>query len=921
MMMRLLIPLALACFLASAALGQRFDVSGTVADTTGAALGGASVVVLQPADSSLVAFGITRQDGAFRIERVPAGEHVLQISFLGFAAHTQAIEVRDRALDVGQVVLREDVAGLDALVVTADHIPMVVRQDTLEYNAGAFTVPPNANVEDLLRRMPGIEVDRDGTIRAQGEEVRQVLVDGREFFGNDPTVATRNLPADAIDRVQVYDKRSDAAEFTGVDDGEEQRTINLALRPDRRTGYFGNASGGVGDERRYDGQASINRFSPSTQFSFIGNANNVNRQGFGVGDYVNFIGGARAMGGGRGRGISISDAPVSSSLASGFSNTVSAGLNFSHEWREGTSLRASYIGHYLDHEQDRSVLQRQLFGAASAATTEQQADQFSRQLSHRLNVVGHYTFTDGHDLRLRSNLRVNSNDLDNWSDRATRNDAGALENTSLTDYVASGGTLAGDAALTYRLRLAPGRSIVAEVQSRVNDTDNSAELEALNQFYRDGNVLTSEEISQLQSQLDHTFSHGQKLTYTEPLGTNQLLQFELEHRQVQEDQDRAVFDRASGAPILDPALSTGFERSVRYLTAGASFRRSMEGLTLRFGVDLQQAQLDGILRDGHAELASRFVSALPSATVSYSPGNTTNAEVRYSTATREPSMRDLQPFADNRDPLNVYVGNPALRPEYTHSMMLRVMRFDPFTQTNLFVTARAGYTLDRIVRSRTFDDQLRQISTTVNADGDWSLSGSVMFGTLIRPLGVRINASNNTMYNRGIEFINGDENLTHILRNTIDVRLENRDKDVIDAQVGTRLTYNDVRYGLNPQLDRRYVNSTYYGDLAVSFLDAWRVRSQLEYNVYARDVFGSARNVPMLHAEVSRMLMANRGQVVLSIRDVLDQSVGVNYSNTATYIQEERIHSLGRYVMLKFVYNLRGGAPRPGRGGVQVIGV
>lgn len=905
---------ALAALAAAPAQAQatRFDVTGVVTDTTDAPLSGATVVVMQPADSALVSFGTTRADGSFRIGRVPSGRYLLQVTFVGFAPHTQALAVEGAAVDVGRIRLSEAVSGLGELVISAEHIPVVVKRDTLEYNAAAFSVRPNANVEELLKRLPGIEVERDGSIKAQGETVRKVLVDGKEFFGNDPKVATKNLPADAVDKVQVYDKRSDAAEFTGVDDGNAEKTINLALKEDRKQGYFGNVSGGLGQAMHYEARANVNRFSPTTQLSLIANLNDVNQQGFSINDYISFMGGIQNLMSGGGR-LSLGSVPLGTDAAAGFSTTLSGGLNFNHDFGAKTSLRTSYLAYYLDNEQDRSVQQRQVAGAAQAALTQQLVDQTSRNLNHRLNLNLKHTLGEGHDVQLRANLQASDSDLDNGSYRETFGTSGALENTSRTDYASASDALNGDATLTYRKRFAPGRSLTAEVRAGLNDNDLTADLAALNQFYRAGNVLTSEELAQLQQQRANTFTNAQKLTYTEPLGKRQLLQFEAEHRQVREDQTRTVYDRGhqpGGQPVRNDALSSAFDRAYRYLVGGLDFRRAVEPLTLSLGLRVQQSHLQGTLGSTPDAVDRRFVHLLPSALLNYAFAQSKNVELRYDASTREPSVRDLQPFVDNSDPLNVYVGNPELRPEYAHNVMARYFFFDQFSFVNLFAFVRAGYTFDKITRVRTIDEQLRQTLTVTNADGDWSLTGNVSFGTPVRPLGVKVNLSAQSAFNRGLDFINGAENTARIFRNTLDLRLENRNKATLDASVGARYTFNDVRYSLNEALSQHYVNRTFYTELTYTLAEVWRLTTSLDYNLYAREVFGQGQRVPLWHAELSRSVMNNRAEVKLMARDLLNQNEGVDFSNTSTYVQEERVRSLGRYVMLKFVYNLAG-AGRP----------
>jgi hypothetical protein len=247
------------------------------------------------------------------------------------------------------------------------------------------------------------------------------------------------------------------------------------------------------------------------------------------------------------------------------------------------------------------------------------------------------------------------------------------------------------------------------------------------------------------------------------------------------------------------------------------------------------------------------------------------------------------------------------------------MLFDQFSFTNLFAYTQVQYTNNKIARARTIDAQFRQTNRPVNVDGDWLVTGSLNFGTPIRPIGAKINLSTQTMFNKGLEFINDEENEARILRQSVDLRLENRQKEIVDVQVGARFTFNATKYSLNPDLGRNYVNRTYYTELSYYLGDAWRITTGMDYRLFADEVFGTGMQIPIWHAEVARTLLDNRAEIQLLGLDLLNRNVGINYSNTGNYIQEEQINSLGRYVMLKFVYNLSGIGNRE-RGGVHFIG-
>ena len=750
---------------AAIAQNTRFDIEGVVTDTLDAELAGATVVLLQAEDSTIVSFGTTRADGLFKLRRVKTGAYLLQITFIGFEAYSMPLSVEEEALNLGRIPLRTAVNELDDLVITADHIPISINRDTLEYNANAFQMRANASVEDLLKRLPGVDVERDGTIRAQGEEVEQVLVDGKEFFGNDPRIATQNLPADAVDKVQVYDRQSDMAEFSGIDDGEESKTINLALKEDSKKGYFGNASGGYGSDEftgRYEGKASINRFSPSTQLSFIGNLNNVNQQGFSFNDFMSFMGDLSAGGGLLVNG----DIPINMGVGDGFTRTTAAGINWNRDFSSNTSLQSSYFLNLVDNEQNRGINQQQLISAERASSSFQSSAQNLLTENHRLNLNFQHTINEGQDLRMRANLRLTDSDLLNDSFREISDANGALINDNNTLYGSDGLEFGGNASLTYRKLLSErGRTLVAE--SRINWSDGSAksDLETLSFFYENaGNIIFDEELRQFQSQLNTSFSNRQRIAWTEPLYEKSYLQLNAERREVTQSQEKGIFDIIDGASILNEPLSAGLEQTYTYHNAGMDLRFSPGIFSFAVGAEIQSSGLLGEVADTPQALKRNFVDLLPTARVTFDPNNGKRMELRYQTSTREPSMNELQPFADNADPLFVYVGNPNLEPEYRHTGSAHFMLFDQFAQINVFGFFRAQFTQNRIARSRTIDEQLRQTITSVNVDGDVTLQGRLDYGMPIRPLGLRVNLSANTMYNNTTEFINDESNDARILR-------------------------------------------------------------------------------------------------------------------------------------------------------------
>ena len=919
---------------------ETYDVRGVVADSAGAGIDGAMIVALALPDSLLTKYALSNGNGSFTLSRVPAGEYLLQITMVGHQTVRQPFSITAADIDAGTINLAVLVVEMEALVVSVDHVPFVNRRDTLDYNARAFVTRPNATVEELLARLPGIEVDADGTVRAQGEEVRNVLVDGKEFFGSDPTIATRNLPADAIERIQVYDKQSDMAEFTGIADGQEERTINLELREDARRGYFGQAVGGLGGglepvavieaqpngRTRYNESLNINRFSPTTQLALLGNANNVNEAGFAWGDFVNFSGGARGLGGGGNRGGGgrggggQGGIQLGGGRNDGFTESMSLGLNANHDFSDDRWIRSSYFYTGLDNVQQQTTQQQQLLGSSAAALENAVADQSTANTTHRVNVNAQYAFSDGHDLRLRGNLSVGSSSMTSLQSSETTTFEGRVQNTGVSSNLVDGNDLGGSASLTWRKRLAEnGRSLVAAATTNIQEPELYGDLETTTGIANRNGDLMMQDLFQTQARTGRTLSLSQRLSLTQPVGVGGIFEVFGQRREVNEDQDNSVFDIGTGTPVFNDFLSSGFERTYSYLRGGFRFNKNTEDTRFVIGLQVQRSNLDGTILDRDEYIENGYTHVLPSADYRIQLDEAKTLNFRYTTSTREPSMTELQPFADNTNPIRTYIGNPNLTPEYSHSFNADYRFFDQFSFVNLFTYLRFSYTNDDIVQSRVIDEQALQTVMPVNIDHSWSTNGGVTYGRPIRSVGARINLNYSFNYTRGVEILNELENNSRVLRNTIEASIDNRDKEIFDVRAGARYSFNDIQNTLNQELNQVYLDRTFYGNAMLHYGAGWTFSTTLNYRLYDESVFGVGdRNVAMLQASISKLAMNNRVELELIGFDILDQNKGVAYTTGTSFIQERRTESLGQYIMLKVMYRLgsrRGGAARGGGSG------
>ncbi len=373
------------CLLTFGSQAQK-GLSGKIVDEKGIALTGATVVLLDTPDSTMNAFAISDEKGEFTLEDISEGLYILQISFVSYNNISQEVDlvITEKSLDLGEISMTPSTEILKEVTIKAEHIPMGISGDTINYNTAAFKTKPGASVEDLLKKLPGIEVERDGSIKAQGEDVNKVLVDGKEFFGNDPKIATQNLEAEAVDKVQVFDKQSEIAEFTGVDDGQEEKAINLQLKEDYKNGGFGKLEAHGGTEDRYNSRLNYNRFSPSMQASIIASDNNINQQSFTLNDYISFMGGlSQAMSSNNGVinfGEQFSGGGRS---PQGLNRNSAVGLNFNYDLSSKAQWTSNYFYTRQKTELRRNSTSEQFLNEGSYTSIDTSTEDRNQQ-GHRL---------------------------------------------------------------------------------------------------------------------------------------------------------------------------------------------------------------------------------------------------------------------------------------------------------------------------------------------------------------------------------------------------------------------------------------------------------------------------------------------------------------------------------------------------------
>lgn len=894
--------------LSASAQVKKFTVKGMVQDSEKTPLIGASVVLLNPVDSVLVAFGTSDENGLFEIKNVKSDSFKIQITYLGFGTLEKLIFVGgDNAiLDQGVITMFAENNMLDEVVVKSEYIPIAIKKDTIEYNADAYRVRPNATVEELLKKLPGIEVDASGTITAQGEEIKKVMVDGKKFFGDDPKMATQNLPADAIKKVQVFDKKSEKAEFTGVSDGESEKVLNLELKADKKIGTFGEVMAGYGTEERFDSKLSFNKFNNKYQLSALGNFNNLSNQGFSFSDYNTLMGGNAF--GGRGGGAGMNSGLVNfGNTNTGQIKSATAGLNFYYEFSPKFNLTTSYFLSHSDQDLIKDKF-RQNFQVENSFASEEFSTSNTLRNGHTVNLSMQIKPDSFHRIDLESSARFNASDAITTSMTNASSLTGVPRNSinqedknvnDLTDISLRG-------VFTKRLRK-PGRifSLEASYGNTENETDYLLDRTSL--FY---NTNFIDSILQDQISLSDNNNYRIYTEYKEPLGKKNYLGIGYSKRNYRSLQNKDFYSIDFLDPnklTLDELLSSLSDNNVGYDRASLIYTKDDEKYSINLDLVYQRSQISGSDDNpGSVPLEKVYNYFLPSFTVNWIDKN---LRIRYNTNINEPSVTQLQPIVNNSDPLNLYQGNPALKPEYAHSVNIRYSFFDNFNFRNFFAFLNLRYTKDKIITAQTINSNLITTSLPINTDNQQNASLNFTYSSPIKALKLKARVFGGGSVTQSINFVNTIENEVVTLSPRMGLELENTNNKFISLLAAYEASYSENRYSVNTTQNASYLTHVLRSNLLLNFGKGWNLDSDINHTIYTGETFPEAVDLTLFNASLSKRLFNDRLTAKLRAADIFNAGQGIIRNAGDTYVEEVTTNGIGRYFLFSLNYRLSGFSP------------
>lgn len=882
----------------------------------------ATVRLLNVKDSAMVRGVVSARNGSFTLKNVKKGSYLLHVTFIGYDPLYQPLQItgKKNPVNVGKLELSDGAIELGEAVVIGKAPEVTVRNDTVEYNADSYKVTEGSVLEDLLKKMPGVEVDSEGKITVNGKEVKKVMVDGKEFFSDDPKVASKNLPAKMIDKLQVLDKKSDMAQMTGFDDGEEETVINLTVKPGMKQGWFGNAYGGYGSKDRYEGNVMVNRFVNNDQITFMGGANNTNNMGFSDLASTMFSG----MGGGGGRRGGFG-------AGSGITSSGNAGLNFSKEFKPdkltlGGNTRYSHSDNDARSKSDRQNI---LPGDSSSYDN---SEAMSRTKSDNFGVDFRLEWKPDTMTQLifRPSFSFSHSMNDNFSDATTLDNERDTVNTNRSSNYSESNGYNLNASIDFSRKLNnKGRVFSATLSGGNSDSYSDGMNRSDIVYFNQTDALKNSIIDQRSRYDNKGFNYRVYVSWVEPIGHNNFIQATYSISQRKQEALKNVYNQdADGIyNVLDSAYSQSYRNNFISQRASLSFKsqRAKFNYTIGLNLDPSYSSSENFVGDTTlSKITRKVVNLSPMAQFNYMFDKRTNLRIMYNGRTSQPSMTQLQPVADISDPTNITIGNPDLNPRYTNNVFIRFQQFTPEKQRAFMIMANGSYIINDIVSYTSYNQETGVKTTTYkNVNGNYSGNVRMMLNTPLKNKKFSINSMTMASFANSNGYINEEKNTNRNLilseRGGIDFR-----SSYLDLGVNGNIRYNATSNSLQKENNQNTFNYGAGGYTTIYLPLDFKIESDVNWSTNSGYGDGFKQNEVLWNASASKsFLKNNQGTLRFKIYDILQQRSNISRSVTASYIQDSEYNTLGSYFMVHFIYRFsifKGGASAsdvktPGRSG------
>jgi hypothetical protein len=925
-MKKLLVLIAICCYFSPiyAQNPSKVTIRGIVEDTLGVEQPFATVMLLNPKDSALLNFTRGDDKGKFEFKNVKNTNYLLKMSFVGFIPFQQNLSPSATDVnDLGALKMKPITKELMEVVIRTAKAPLSIRGDTIEYNASSFKVPAGSTVEDLLRRLPGIEVDADGNIKAQGKDVSKLYVDGKTFFGNDPKAATKSLGAETISKVQVFNEKSEQSKLTGIDDGKKEKAMNLELKEEFKKGSFGKITGAAGSENRWAARGNYNRFNKTEQASILGFGNNINQTGVNWDDYGEFKGqnafGQRDNGdfGFNNQGnifyFSERGAFLNNFDGRGFTKNGGAGANYNFDNKK-KKFNAMYFYNQTELTLNQTGL-RQTFYKDSTFSNSDTLGRTDFRSNHTLSTRYEQEIDSNNRVIVKADGRFSGNDasenrIQQFSKiQNTPTNRLAFDNSNaLTSYNFT------STAIYRHLFKKKGRSFAASAGYNANQTDGTERLFNINTFFQAATF--TEQIRQLNTNLNTTKQAKSSLLYTESLTKKVFFEGFYNFSQTNNQVLRQVNNPENNNERIDN-LSVFYDNDVLYNRVGSQIRYSYQGVNVSGGIALQDIQLGGqyavdkIAPLSTAPIKKEFTNWTPNINVSIDTKSGLDFNGSYKYSVKEPQIQDLQPFQNVNNPAFRTEGNANLGAEKAHNLSLNVYYFNQANFSNLGFWTEFSQFESQIAYNQTIEliDKvgLRTTTRPENVSGGNSFSSNMWAGFPIIKTKLNVNINGGANISNTPSYVNAVKNETQSMGFNGNLSFDITPNPKFIMTLRGRLSVNNIKYSIQTSQNQQIFSNALSSDVKWNFIGKYFLESNFDYKFYKNERFGFDRKIPIWNASVRRLFgKENKVEVRLAAFDLLNQNLSINQNGTQNYVMQSQAATLARYFMVNLTYNMKG---------------
>lgn len=905
-------------------------------------ISGATVTLIAQKDSLNPKTVLTNAKGEFAFTGLVVDKYRLLTSMLDYDVVSQIINLQASNKEPLVFNLSKQPKDLAEVSVKAKKPVVQQKGDTLEFNASELKVNPDANAEDMIKKLPGVTIDKDGNVTSGGDQIRKVTVDGRDFFGDDATAALRNLPASVIDKIQVFDKLSDQAQFTGFDDGNSIKSINIVTKQGMRNGQFGRVYAGAGTQGTYNAGGNVSLFKNNLRLTFVGLTNNVNQQNFASQDLLGVTssgGGGGGRGGGRGGGGNFGGGGFGGNnnnftvgQQNGISKTNSFGLNFSDIW--GKKKKAEISGSYFFNNSNTSNDQLsntenfQLSGKNQYYN--ENAVSSSKNFNHRINFRLNYKINDKNSIIITPNLSFQDNtaikDISGYNTYSPTDSISRSINNS--DSKNFGYNFSNN--ILFRHSFAKrGRTLSVNFNTTLNKRDGDTYIYNINDYYTPGGV-SSDSLQQYTGLITSGYQLGANVSYTEPIGKKGQLQISYtpSYAKNKSDQEVYQYDHVGGKyTLFDDSLSNKFDNVTIKHNTGVTYRLGDRDNMFSVGLSYQYTELTSDRTyPSPVRVSKNFNNVLPNLMWTKKFNARNSIRVFYRANTNTPSVTQLQDVYNNNNPLFVTAGNPNLKQQvgnvlsarytYTNTAKSKSLFFNVFLQQNSNYITNATYTAtkDSVLNSSVTLYKGSQLSKPVNVDGYWSLRSFITYSMPLKFMKSNLSINGGFTYGNTPGLINNIRNNSKSYVYNAGVVLASNISEYVDFNINYSVNFNNVTNSIQPSLDNKYVQQSAGAQLNLLSKKGWFIQNDISNQSYSGLSGGFNQRYWLWNAGIGKkFLKKQQAELKLTVFDLLKQNQSITRTATDSYIQDVQNQVLRQYFMLTFTYNLKNfGTAKPG---------